>query len=156
MKNTQEKIQNKAGGTEPKSNQSRNDRKWYLIDAKSKILGRLSTKIAKILMGKEKVDFARHADEGDAVVVINAAKVAVTGSKEKTKKYYRYSGYPGGLKETSLEKQREKNPEELIYHAVSGMLPKNRLGKSLIKKLYVYPKEEYPHEAQKPIELGVN
>ena len=156
MKNTQEKIQNKAGGTEPKSNQSRNDRKWYLIDAKNKILGRLSTKIAKILMGKEKVDFARHADMGDAVIVINAAKVAVTGTKEKNKIYYRYSGYPGGLRETTLAVLRVKKPEELIYHAVSGMLPKNRLGKSLIKKLYVYPKEEYPHEAQKQVELEVN
>ena len=156
MKNKLEKTQNEAGVIEPKSNQSRNDREWYLIDAKNKILGRLSTKIAKILMGKEKVDFARHVDMGDAVIVINAAKVAVTGSKEKNKKYYRYSGYPGGLKETSVEKQREKRPEELIYHAVSGMLPKNRLGKSLIKKLYVYPKDEHPHEAQTPIELEVN
>ncbi len=131
------------------------EKAWYVVDAKSKILGRLSTKIAIILMGKEKIDFVRYKDMGDNVVVINAAKVSVSGKKEQSKKYYRYSGYPSGLKEITLEKQRDKKPEEIVIHAVSGMLPKNRLGKSMIKKLYVYPKDTHPHGAQNPIELEV-
>lgn len=128
---------------------------WYLIDAKNKIVGRLSTKVAKLLMGKDKIGFLKYMDKGDAVVVINASEVAVTGNKESDKKYYRYSGYPGGLKETTLEKLRKRKPEYIIYHAVAGMLPKNKLGKSMIKKLYIYPKEEHPHEAQRPQELEI-
>jgi large subunit ribosomal protein L13 len=131
------------------------ERAWYEVDAKGKVLGRLSTKIAKVLMGKDKTDFVRYKDMGDNVVVINAAKIAVTGRKEQNKKYFRYSGYPSGLKEITLEKQREKKPEEIIIHAVSGMLPKNRLGKSMIKKLHVYPKDTHPHEAQNPVELEI-
>ncbi len=146
------KVKNSPGGQRAMFS-AKGSRRWYLIDAKNKVLGRLGTKIAKILMGKDKVDFARYDDRGDAVVVINAAKVAVTGRKEQNKTYYRYTGYPSGLKETSLEKLREKKPEALIYHAVAGMLPKNRLGKGLIKKLYIYPEEKHPHEAQKLIEL---
>ena len=128
---------------------------WYLIDAKGKILGRLSTEIAKILMGKDKAGFVRYLDSGDNVVVINASKIAVSGNKEVAKKYYRYSGYPSGLKVTNLENLRERKPQDIIYHAVSGMLPKNRLGRSMIKKLYVYPRGEHPHEAQTPKELEV-
>lgn len=148
-----DQVRKQENKSRPKSVEE--NKSWYLIDAENKVLGRVSSEIAKILMGKDKVDFARYHDMGDNVVVINAAKVAVTGRKETDKKYYRYSGYPGGLKEISLEKQREKKPEELIYHAVAGMLPKNRLGSQLIKKLYVYPKEAHPHEAQKPKELEV-
>jgi len=138
-----------------KSEGKDNTKDWYLIDAKGKVLGRVSTQIAKILMGKDKISFARHLDSGDNVVVINASKIVVSGNKESDKKYYRYSGYPGGLKETNLATLREKKAGDIIYHAVSGMLPKNRLGKSLIKKLHIYPKDAHPHEAQKPKELEI-
>ena len=146
QKNNLEKIVKNKKGTHTN---------WYLINAKNKIVGRLSTQVAKLLMGKDKMDFVRYMDKGDAVVVINASKVAVTGNKESDKKYYRYSGYPGGLKETTLEKLRQRKPEYIIYHAVAGMLPKNKLGKSMIKKLHIYPKEVHPHEAQNPQELEI-
>ena len=134
----------------------KNENDWYLINAKNKILGRLSTQVAKILMGKEKTSFVRYLDKGDNLVIINASKIVVSGNKEEDKKYYRYSGYPSGLKVTNLATLREKKPEDIIYHAVSGMLPKNKLGKSMIKKLHVYPKEDHPHEAQEPKELEVS
>jgi len=132
------------------------EKKWYLVDAKNKVLGRLSTKIAKLLMGKDKAGFVRYKDSGDYVVVINAAKIAVSGTKEKNKKYYNYSGYPSGLKETTLGKLRARKPEEIVRHAVSGMLPKNRLAKAIIKKLYICPKEDHPHEPQKPTVVELN
>ena len=128
---------------------------WYLIDAKDKILGRLSSQVAKILMGKHKPTWQPHIDMGDNVIIINAAKVAVTGRKEEQKLYYRYSGYPGGLKTENLATLRQRKPEAIIYHAIKGMLPKNRLGAAMIKKLYVYPSEDHPHDAQKPQELEV-
>src|SRR3990167_2299687 len=126
---------------------------WYLVDAKNKVLGRLSSQVAKILMGKHKPTWQPHIDTGDNVIIINAAKVAVTGRKEEQKLYYRYSGYPGGLKTENLAALRQRKPEAIIYHAIKGMLPKNRLGAAMLKKLYVYPGEDHPHDAQKPQEL---
>ncbi len=130
-------------------------RKWYLIDAKGKTLGRIATQIANILRGKNKPIFTPHVDCGDFVVVINAKYVKLTGKKWEQKKYYRHSGYIGGLKEITAAKMREKFPERLIIHAVKGMLPKNRLANRLITKLKVYPEAEHPHQAQKPIKIEV-
>ncbi len=126
------------------------DRKWYLVDATDQVLGRLATKIARIIRGKNKAIFTPNADTGDFVVVINADKVKVTGKRGLLKTYSHHSGYPGGLKTISFENQMAKKPEFVIENAVKGMLPKNRLGKKLIKKLKVYTGESHPHEAQKP------
>ncbi|HHF98746.1 MAG TPA: 50S ribosomal protein L13 [Candidatus Aerophobetes bacterium] len=125
-------------------------RKWYLVDAKDKILGRLATKIARILSGKDKPIYTPHIDTGDFVIVVNARKVRVTGRKEEGKIYYHHSGYPGGLKKETLAELREKKPEEIIRRAVKGMLPKNRLGRKMLKRLKVYPDENHPHQAQNP------
>jgi len=124
--------------------------KWHLVDADGRILGRLATRVAILLRGKNKPIFAPHQDTGDFVVVINAKKVALTGKKWKEKIYVHHSGYPGGLKEASAEKIRDKKPERLITMAVQGMLPKTKLGKKLIKKLKVYAGDTHPHEAQQP------
>lgn len=121
-------------------------RKWHLIDAKGKILGRLATKVAKLLIGKEKHYFAPYLDCGDFVVVINAKKVSISGKKEKQKIYTHYSLYPGGLKKEVLGHLRERKPEEIIYHAVSRMLPKNKLRKKRLKRLFIYPEKRYPYE----------
>ncbi len=126
------------------------ERKWYLLDAKGKVLGRLASEIAQILRGKRKSLYAPNIDTGDHVVVINADKVVLTGNKEQKKAYYRHSGYPGGLKEIPYLKMKESRPEEMIIHAVKGMLPHNRLGRAMIKKLHVYSGSEHPHAAQKP------
>ena len=124
--------------------------KWHLVDADGRTLGRLATRVAILLRGKNKPIFAPHQDTGDFVVVINAKKVALTGKKWKEKIYVHHSGYPGGLKEASAEKIRDKKPERLITMAVQGMLPKTKLGKKLIKKLKVYAGDTHPHEAQPP------
>ncbi len=124
--------------------------KWHLVDADGKTLGRLATRVAILLRGKNKPIFAPHQDTGDFVVVINAKKVALTGKKWKEKVYVHHSGYPGGLKMASAEKIAEKKPERLITMAVRGMLPKTKLGKKLIKKLKVYAGNAHPHEAQQP------
>jgi len=124
------------------------ERQWHVIDASDKILGRLATQIAGLLMGKHKPIFSRNIDTGDWVVVINAEKVRVTGNKAKQKLYYRHSGYPGGLKSVSLEKMMQTKPTWVIEHAVKGMLPHNRLGASMLKKLKVYVGETHPHLAQ--------
>jgi large subunit ribosomal protein L13 len=129
------------------------EKKWYIIDADGKILGRLATRIATILRGKQKLGFTPNVDMGDYVICINASKIRVTGRKETEKVYTRYTGYQGGLKKTTLKEMREKKPEEIIYHAVKGMLPKGPLGRKMMKKLKVYPGSEHPHEAQNPIEL---
>ncbi len=121
-------------------------REWHLIDAKDKILGRLATQIAQLLMGKNKPYFTRYLDCGDYVVVINAKEVKVTGKKEKQKIYYHHSGYPGGLKETPLWMLREKFPERIITKAVSGMLPKNKLRANMLGRLKVQPRKEHPYE----------
>ena len=115
--------------------------KWHLIDASEKILGRMATEVAGLLMGKHKVIYARHLNTGDYVVVSNSSKVRVTGKKMRDKIYYRHSGYPGGIKETSLSEMLEKDPNKVIEHAVKGMLPKNALGKSMLKRLKVYSDE---------------
>ncbi len=128
-------------------------RKWYLIDAKGKVLGRVAAEVAKILRGKNKPTFTPHVDCGDFVIVINAKHVKLTGRKWEQKKYYRHSGYIGGLKEIKAEDMLKKYPERLVVHAVKGMLPKNRLGNRLITKLKVYPEAEHPHKAQNPVKI---
>lgn len=132
------------------------ERKWYLIDAKDQILGRLATRIADILRGKNKPIYTPHMDTGDYVVVVNADKVMVSGKKEDQKEYQRYSGYPGGLKIISYKRMMKTHPERIIEHAVRGMIPHNRLGRAMIKKLKVYPGPEHPHEAQRPQILKVS
>jgi large subunit ribosomal protein L13 len=129
---------------------SDNEDKWYLVDAEGAVLGRLATRIAARLRGKHNVLFTPHVDTGDSIIVINAEKVNLTGRKWNQKMYYRHSGYIGGLKEISAEKLREKRPEDIIRFAVRGMLPKNRLGRKLYKKLKVYAGDQHPHEAQNP------
>lgn len=131
------------------------DRKWYIIDAKDKVLGRICPTIANKLRGKDKPCFTPHLDCGDFIIVINADKVRLTGKKEDQKMYYRHSGYPGALKETPAKVMREKKPTKMVELAVSGMLPKNRLRKVFMKKLKVYSGEEHPHEAQSPQTLEV-
>ncbi len=123
---------------------------WYVVDASNKILGRLATKIADRIRGKDKPTFTPHIDGGDYVVVINADKIIVTGNKLENKKYYRHSLYPGGLKTKFFKDIMEKNPEFIIENAVKGMLPKNKLGKKIFKKLKVYRGESHPHESQDP------
>jgi len=123
---------------------------WYVVDASNKVLGRLATKIADRIRGKDKPTFTPHTDGGDYVVVINADKIIVTGNKLENKKYYRHSLYPGGLKTKVFKDIMEKNPEFIIENAVKGMLPKNKLGKKIFKKLKVYRGESHPHESQDP------
>jgi len=130
-------------------------REWYVIDANDLILGRLATRAATILRGKHRPQYTPHADCGDHVIVINAAKVRVTGRKEAQKTYYRHSGYAGGLKSITLEKQRERFPERIIELAIKGMLPKNPLGRAMFKKLKVYAGEDHPHTAQQPKPLSL-
>lgn len=125
--------------------------RWVLIDAEGKNLGRLATHVASLLLGKARPDYTPGVDLGDAVIVVNAKKVAVTGKRLDEKIYYRASGYPGGLKEIPLRDQLERHPERVIQSAVRGMLPKNRQGRRLMKRLHVYPGPTHPHEAQKPV-----
>jgi large subunit ribosomal protein L13 len=126
---------------------------WVVVDAADQILGRLSTRIASIIRGKEKANYTPSMDTGDFVVVINAEKIRLTGKKADQKKYYRHSGYPGGLKTTSFKEQMEKDPAKIIEMAVWGMLPKGSLGRKLIKKLKVYTGQEHPHKAQNPVAI---
>lgn len=130
-------------------------RKWYLINAEGQILGRLAVKIAKILAGKEKPIYTPHLDVGDFIIVINAEKIKVTGNKKEKKVYYRHSGYPGGLKKKTYEDLLKEKPERIIKEAVKGMLPKNKLGRQMFKKLKVYKGIEHPHQAQKPVSLNI-
>ncbi len=129
------------------------EKKWWLVNADGKILGRLATEVAVLLRGKRKPQFANFLDCGDFVVVINAEKVIVSGRKEEQKRYYAHSGYPGGLKDKTLKELLEKKPEEVIRRAVWGMIPKNKLGRAVYKKLKVYRGPHHPHEAQKPLEF---
>ncbi len=131
------------------------ERKWHVVDADGKILGRLSTEIANILRGKNKPQFTPHTDAGDFVVVVNAEKVKMTGKKWDVKNYYRHSEWFGGLKSLSAQQMREKDPGYVITHAVWGMLPKNKLSRELIKKLKVYAGPEHPHKAQKAQPLTI-
>ena len=120
------------------------ERKWHLLDAKQKPLGRLSTEAAKILMGKNKAYFTPHLDTGDNVIIINASRVLLTGNKEKQKKYYHHSGYPGALSFKTASQNRKINPQFLVKHAIVGMLPKTRLGRTMVKKLYIFAEENHP------------
>ena len=134
---------------------SDNPGKWVIVDAKDQVLGRLATTIAARLRGKHSTLFTPHVNMGDGVVVINADKIILTGRKMKQKKYYRHSGYIGGLKTITAEKLMEKQPEDLVRFAVKGMLPKNKLGRQIFKRLKVYSGEDHPHKAQKLEELAV-
>ena len=123
-------------------------REWHVVDAEGKVLGRLATEVARLLRGKHKPIYSPHLDTGDYVVVVNAEKVRVTGKKARQKIYYRHSGYPGGLKEITLEQMLAKHPTRVIEHAVNGMLPKNALGRAMLRKLKVYAGPTHPHAAQ--------
>ena len=125
-------------------------RKWFVVDAQGKTLGRLATRVASVLLGKHKPEFAPHMDVGDFVIVVNADKIHVTGRKMDQKKYYRHSGYPGGLSEITLRDQLVRYPTRAVELAVRGMLPKNRLGRQMLRKLKVYASPEHPHGPQKP------
>jgi len=131
------------------------ERKWYVVDAKDKILGRLATEIASRLRGKHKPTFSPFIDNGDFIIVTNADKVQLTGKKWDDKKYYRHTGYMGGIKETTAKELLDKHPTDLLEKAVKGMLPKNKLGRAQLKKLKVYVGSEHPHAAQQPAELEI-
>ena len=131
-------------------NAAKVERKWYVVDAEGKNLGRLASEIAKVLRGKNKPEFTPHIDTGDNVIVINAEKIKVTGKKLDQKVYYHHSDYVGGMKETTLREMMAKKPEQVIELAVKGMLPKGPLGRTMIKKLHVYAGAEHAHQAQKP------
>jgi large subunit ribosomal protein L13 len=136
----------------PKTDIARN---WYVVDLQNKVLGRAATEIARVLRGKHKAVFANHVDTGDFVIVINADKVYLTGNKLAEKHYYRHSGYPGGIRSIAAGKLLEEKPEEVIRSAVKGMLPKNKLGRRMFKKLKVYRGGDHPHAAQKPQALTI-
>jgi large subunit ribosomal protein L13 len=126
------------------------ERRWYLVDAEGKTLGRLATRVADTLRGKDKAQYTPHVDTGDFVVVVNAEKVAVTGKKLEDKRYYRHSGYPGGIRSRTLQEELDRRPTEVIRKAVKGMLPRNRLSRAQLTKLKVYAGPDHPHEAQSP------
>ena len=130
-------------------------KEWWVVDVKDKTLGRVSSNIAKILRGKHKVNFTPHMDMGDFVVVVNAEKIGVTGNKESNKTYFKHSGYIGSTTFTNLDHMRRTKPEKIVEKAVWGMLPKNKLGRAIIKHLKVYAGPEHPHEAQQPKELNI-
>ena len=132
------------------------ERKWYVIDAEGKNLGRVATKAAVLLRGKHKVTFTPHIDCGDYVIIINASKVNLTGNKLEDKMYYNHSGYPGGLRERTAKTMIEKYPEEMVERAIKGMLPHNRLGRKMGTKLFVYAGDTHKHEAQKPEMIELN
>ena len=129
------------------------EREWYVVDAAGKTLGRLASQVAEVLRGKHKPQFSPAVDAGDYVIIINAEKIRVTGRKLEQKKYYRHSGYPGGLREINLAEQLERHPTRVIKAAVRGMLPRNRLGRKQLKNLKVYAGSEHPHQAQRPKQL---
>lgn len=129
-------------------------RKWFLVDANGKTLGRLSVEIVKILRGKHKTDFMPNVDNGDYVIIINAEKIKVTGRKLEQKIYRRHSGYPGGMKIIKLKDMLKRRPEFVLRHAIKGMLPKNNLGHAIIRKLYIYNGENYKQVAQKPVKIN--
>lgn len=131
------------------------ERSWYVIDAQNVVLGRLATKAASVLIGKHKPTYTPFLDAGDHVIVINAAKVRLTGQKELQKYYRHHSGYPGGLKEVQARKVRATRPVRMLEEAIRGMLPKSKLGKQLYRKLNVYPGDKHPHQAQKPVAMTV-
>lgn len=130
-------------------------RDWFVVDAENKVLGRVATEVARRLRGKHKAEYTPHVDTGDNIVIINADKIRVTGRKASDKIYHHHTGYPGGLKSISFEKLLAKKPERVIEIAVKGMLPKNKLGRQMFKKLKVYAGTEHPHTAQQPKELEI-
>lgn len=132
------------------------EREWFIVDAEGKVLGRLASEVAKILKGKNKPIYTPHVDTGDHVIILNASKVVLTGKKLDQKMYRTHSQYPGGLKETPYRKLMAEKPEKAVYEAIRGMLPHNRLGRQMIKKLKVYRGAEHPHEAQQPEVLEIN
>lgn len=134
---------------------SDNPQKWYVVDAKDQVLGRLASVVAARIRGKHNPMYTPHVDCGDQIIIINADKIKLTGNKLKAKSYYRHTGYVGGIKSITAENLLEKRPEDLLRFAVKGMLPKNRLGRELNKKLFVYAGEEHPHAAQKPEALDI-
>ena len=134
----------------PKVEEVEKQKKWHLIDLDGLTLGRAAIEIANILRGKNKPIYTPHMDTGDFVIDINASKVVVTGAKSEQMTYYRYTGYPGGLRETSFKKMMDVDPAHVVIHAVKGMIPKNKLGRKIIKKLHVYADDKHRHEAQKP------
>jgi len=136
------------GTYSPKQDELQRD--WLLIDAEDKVLGRLAAKVSYLLLGKHKPGFAYHMDGGDFVVIINAEKIKVTGNKYEDKKYYRHTGYPGGIKETNLKQMMESKPERVLEKAIKGMLPHTKLGRALFRKLKVYAGSNHPHSAQDP------
>lgn len=131
------------------------EKKWYVVDAENKVLGRLASEIANRLRGKHKPTFSAFIDNGDFIVVTNAEKIALTGNKLDDKKYYRHTGYMGGLKEATAKELLAKHPTDLIMHAVRGMLPKNKMGRAQLKKLKIYAGKDHPHAAQQPAELDI-
>ena len=138
------------------ANPSNIERKWFVVDATDKTLGRLAAEVAKVLRGKHKPTFTPHMDTGDNVIIINADKVKLTGKKLTQKVYFRHSGYLGGYKYTLAKDMLEKNPTRMVEFAVRGMIPKNRLGDQLLRNLYVYAGSEHPHEAQQPKVIDIN
>ena len=130
-------------------------RKWHVLDAENVVLGRLATKAAMLLMGKTKPSYTPFLDTGDHVIVVNADKVKLTGNKEEQKFYRHHSGYPGGLKEVQAKKMKSTRPQKMIELAIQGMLPKNKLGKQMYRKLNVYAGPKHPHQAQQPVDLAV-
>ena len=137
------------------ANPSTVERKWYVVDATGHTLGRLASEVANVLRGKNKPIYTPHIDTGDYVIIINADKIKVTGTKAATKTYYRHSGFPGGLKQETFTEAMTKHPERVIEHAVKGMLPKNTLGRAMGKKLKVYVGAEHPHAAQQPRKIDL-
>ncbi len=137
------------------ANKTTINKKFYVVDASEKVLGRLATQIAAALIGKNKTDYTPHSDNGDCVIVLNAGKVKLSGTKLNTKEYITYSGYPGGQKRISASDLVNKRPIALIEEAVKGMLPKNRLGREMFRSLFVYDSDQHPHQAQQPTELKI-
>jgi len=138
------------------ANKATVNKEWYVVDATNEVLGRLASRVAKIMRGKNKPDFTPHVDCGDNVIVINAEKIKLTGNKFQDKQYIRHSGYPGGQTSQSAEAIMKKDPTKLVENAVKGMLPKNRLGSAIFNNLHVYSGSEHKHEAQQPKELKLN
>ena len=137
------------------ANAQNRERDWYVVDAEGKTLGRLATQIADVLRGKTKPTYTPHVDTGDFVIVVNAEKIHVTGNKRAAKRYWRHSGYPGGIRSRTLNDMLERQPEEVIRKAVKGMLPRNRLARQQLTKLKVYAGPDHPHQAQKPEKLEI-
>ncbi|MBP3059310.1 50S ribosomal protein L13 [Texas Phoenix palm phytoplasma] len=154
--NKKQKINNNDKNNKTLSiNEKKIIRRWFLVDAENKILGRLSTKVASVLKGKSKTDFTHNIDNGDYVTIINASKIVLTGKKWKQKKYYRHSGFPGGLKKITAFELKNKFPNKIVERSIFGMLPKTKLGEKMRKKLFIYSEKNHKHESQKPIIIEV-